>query len=512
MNIKITGKYLVFPTSMFAVNKEFSFYKGEERVYRLDVRYDAHNPDFFAYVDVSRFAGQVLSLVTVPEIEVEYRFADEIDLPDLYKEPYRPLVHFTTKNGWINDPNGLVYANGRYYMFYQHNPCYNEWGNMHWGHAVSDDLVHWEEKGIALFPNEYGTQFSGSAIKADRVKDGFFKDKPNAICLFHTMTNPFSQWMSYSEDNFETIRTYGCVLPHVESNNRDPKVVFCPELDSYVMVFFIVGDTYTIYTSQNLTEWTHLQDFNLKGDNECPDLFPLTNNKGERKWVLIGAREWYTVGDVKDGKFVFAGETKRLHLGSSAYAGQTFSGTGDRIIRMVWDRWFSPCRRIKGQMGIPMDLSLNVINNENILCVSPIKETEVLKHDVQSFTDVMIKADNTIKFTLENSAYSIKLTGKKPTSGTVRVKIFGMEFAFEFAENRIKYNDTSKMPVSLDENMDINIIADRDSLEIFANTSYLTECHEKSRCDYSLPYFSLETDEDVTFDNIEISPLYSIWK
>ena len=122
------------------------FSKGEKTVYELMMNLDNKNPDFSAYIDVSRFIGEELELAVKPEMEISYRESDDMDIDGLYNEQLRSQIHFTTKNGWINDPNGLIYLDGTYHMFYQHNPCSVEWGNMHWGHATSSDLVHWEER------------------------------------------------------------------------------------------------------------------------------------------------------------------------------------------------------------------------------------------------------------------------------------------------------------------------------------------------------------------------------
>lgn len=141
-------------------------------------------------------------------MEIPYTEADEMTLPDLYREPYRPQIHFTTKNGWINDPNGLVYLNGAYHLFYQHNPCEPKWNNMHWGHAVSTDLIHWKELDIALFPDRTGDMFSGSAIVDTQDLLGLQKDDVPSVLLYYTTTKPFSQYLAYSTDGLKTVQKY----------------------------------------------------------------------------------------------------------------------------------------------------------------------------------------------------------------------------------------------------------------------------------------------------------------
>lgn len=208
MLLEIKKNYLVFPVNTFSYRKKLFFKIENKIVYSLNIRLDNFNPDFYAYIDVSEFIGQTLEISIEPGMKITYREADEIDTPNLYKEPMRPQIHFTTKNGWINDPNGLIYIDGVYHMFYQYNPAEPECENMHWGHAESRDLIHWEEKPATLFPDERGTMFSGSAVYDEKNLINKNPDKKAAL-LYYTTTSPFCQYMSYSTDNFKTIETYG---------------------------------------------------------------------------------------------------------------------------------------------------------------------------------------------------------------------------------------------------------------------------------------------------------------
>ena len=205
MTTEIKNKYLIFPVNSLGTVKKMFFRIGGEVVYQLDIKLDNIAPDFYAYIDVSRFSGKTLDVSINPEMQIIFRVADEMNIENLYNEPMRPQVHFTTKNGWLNDPNGLIYSDGVYHMFYQHNPAEPNWGNMHWGHAESGDLIHWEQKDIALFPDERGAMFSGCAMPDDKNILGKNNGNDKAILLFYTTTAPFCQYMSYSVDNFKTI-------------------------------------------------------------------------------------------------------------------------------------------------------------------------------------------------------------------------------------------------------------------------------------------------------------------
>ena len=186
MKIEIKHRYLVFPVSTFSPQIRFRFYDEGEEVYYLNIKLNPTEPTFYAYVDMARFMGRTIEIGTTPEVEIVYTESDTMDITGLYGETFRPQVHFTTKNGWQNDPNGLVYANGEYHMFYQHNPCESKWNNMHWNHAKSTDLIHWTEVGIALGPDKHGEAFSGSAIVDKDDLLGLKTGEDDTVALYYT--------------------------------------------------------------------------------------------------------------------------------------------------------------------------------------------------------------------------------------------------------------------------------------------------------------------------------------
>lgn len=156
MTITIQSNYLVFPVYTYATEKKLIFQHEGETVYTLNLKLDNATPDFYAYIDVSRFMGKDIELLVTPEMEISCRETDEMDLDNLYREANRPQVHFTVKNGFLGNPKGIFYANETYHLFYQYNPAGIEEGNTHLGHAVSKDLIHWQEEKTEVFPNEKG--------------------------------------------------------------------------------------------------------------------------------------------------------------------------------------------------------------------------------------------------------------------------------------------------------------------------------------------------------------------
>ncbi|MBR5520258.1 MAG: glycoside hydrolase family 32 protein, partial [Clostridia bacterium] len=303
--------------------------------------------------------------------------------PDAIADTNRPAFHFTAPLGWLNDPNGCYFDGKHYHLFYQHNPVDPNWGNMHWGHAVSSDLIHWEHRPIALFPDEMGTMFSGSAIIDHDNASGLGDGVTPPVLLYYTAAGNtsvlskdkrFTQCMAYSTDGGNTFRKYeqNPVIAWVEAENRDPKV--WPMGDgSFVLALYLANDRYALFTSRDLLHWTQTQTIALPGDDECPDIFPL----GDR-WVLMGASGWYLTGSLKDGVFTDDGAPVRrfgFDFGKDAYAAQTFYTTDDTRTRIAWLRWHQAGRHGQpygSSMTLPHTLSLQEIDGVCYLCSTPI--------------------------------------------------------------------------------------------------------------------------------------------
>ncbi len=516
MKIEIKNKYLIFPVNTLTTKKILTFKRNCETVYQINIKLDNCNPNFYAYIDVSRFIGQTIDILVSPEMKLEFREADKMDIDNLYHEAMRPQVHFTTKNGWMNDPNGLVYIDGTYHMFYQYNPTEPNWDNMHWGHAESSDLIHWEEKDVALFPDERGTMFSGSAILDDKNLLGKNVGNNKSALLYYTTTEPFCQHMSYSTDNFETIERYidKPVVPHVKGRNRDPKVVFCDELGCHIMVLYLDEDIYCIFRSNDLINWEEVQRIHLVGDNECPDIFPLYDSEGARKWVIIGAHDKYLVGNFVNGKFVAEQSEISLHYGNSGYAGQSFSNLpNNRIVRMVWDRWRLPAFNFNGQMGIPMEMSLGKYEGCYYLQANPVEEIKGIYKNTKKYRNVSLAIEETFSETLQCTAQLLKFKGESLENGVMTVSIFGRSIGFDFANNKMNIGDCTA-PISLTRSgLDITILVDRCSVEVFADGGkiFMSCLNNNTVSDFNIPYLTIRADRKITLENVEINSLDSVW-
>lgn len=299
------------------------------------------------------------------------------------RDAYRPSLHFTAPAMWLNDPNGLLYENGCYHLYYQHNPDSLDWGPMHWGHAVSNDLLHWQHLPIALYPDALGTIFSGSAVLDEKNVSGLGQAGQPPILAFFTSHGACEQQsLAYSLDHGRTFQKYAG-NPVVKNpdipNFRDPKVFENPVRGGWSMVVS-AHDRVHFYASQDLLHWEKSGEFGLAENPlpgsiwECPDLFPLSCG-GKEYWVLVasmilpseqgGSRTQYFLGGFDGEQFQnthpFAGP-EFIDQGFDNYAGSTYSGTPERIF-LGWAAspayaGQTPTSPFRGQMTLPRTVSL----------------------------------------------------------------------------------------------------------------------------------------------------------
>lgn len=307
---------------------------------------------------------------------------------------FRPKIHFTAPRNWINDPNGLVYFNGEYHLFYQHCPEATHWGPMHWGHAASKDLIHWEHKPIGLYPDELGFIFSGSTVFDKENVSGFGSEgKPPLIAVYtnHSIEGKEVQSIAYSTDYEHFEKYYGNpVVVNDEKNDfRDPKVFYNPVKKGYSFAV-AGGEEVDFYFSHNLMDWKKTGSFKagvngLGGICECPDCFPLETEDGT-KWVLIISMiipedkkgkplsecghfmshvTQYYIGDFDGSTFVDTEKYKEpliLDFGTDNYAAVTFQNLEEKVVLGWADNWAyaneTPSTEFRGKMTLARKVEL----------------------------------------------------------------------------------------------------------------------------------------------------------
>ena len=318
------------------------------------------------------------------------------------EKKYRPTYHFSPDWGWMNDPNGMVYKDGEWHLFFQYNPYGSFWGNMHWGHAVSKDLVHWENLGIALAPDDLGAIFSGSAIVDKENVAGFGR---NAIIAMYTSDGDSqTQSIAYSNDNGRSFTKYAgnpVIMAEDTRDFRDPKLFWDPQSKQW-KVILAAGQEVQFYSSDNLKDWTYDSSFGLAYGNhngvwECPDLVRLPF-EGKDKYVLIlninpggpfgGSATQYFVGSY-DGKTFKCDDlptvTRWMDYGKDHYATVTWSNAPDnRTVAIAWmSNWqyanSVPTTQFRSANSVPRDLSLIRKGKEVLLKSTPSPEMEALR-------------------------------------------------------------------------------------------------------------------------------------
>ncbi len=366
MIINQSSRYLVVPTSQRA-EKTSLLIESDVPLLDLDVKVDFAHPETVFYYDLAPFMG--LDVKITHKSGKSFGFSESA--PARKAHVHRPLLRFTPNLGWINDPNGLIRYEGKYHLFFQHNPVGLAWGNMHWGHAVSTDLINWSELGDVLCPDRLGAIYSGSAIvDADNLL-GVKENEHDTLVLFYTAaadahrlaSGNYTQCIAYSTDGGVTFKKWhgNPVVPHIKGSNRDPKVVRDPESGVYVMSLYLDEDEYAVLTSQNLTEWTLVNRFRVPGDNECPDLCPMRDEStGRIRWVFLGAHDCVLVGDFDPIHGFVPSDSFPTKLGfGRPYAAQSFNlGDDLRRVRLSWNRFGTVGGLYTSSMSIPCELTL----------------------------------------------------------------------------------------------------------------------------------------------------------
>ena len=377
--------------------------------------------DFWVFSDVAAFRGERLTIED-DDLEPDSPALESIaqsdtirGAEDLYQERHRPQFHFSSRRGWNNDPHGLVYYKGEYHLSCQHNPHGCKWGNLHWGHAVSDDLVHWWELPEALYPDRLGTMSTGSAVVDRGNTAGLKSGDEDTLVAVYTAGHvgpqvPVTQCLAFSNDRGRTWHKYtgNPVLPHVAGHNRDPKVIWYQPSAQWIIPMYMekVAESqqrYSLYASPNLKAWNHLHDIVLPGNAKCPDFFPLPvdGDLGNTKRVLGRADGHYLVGTFDGSRSTAETSPLRAYCGGyekrgSAYAAQTWSDNpaeDGRRIQIAWLQENLPGMPFNQQISLPVELSLGATEDGIRLLLSHVEEIDKLHEEKHTLRDVDLSAD-----------------------------------------------------------------------------------------------------------------------
>ena len=383
---------------------------------------------------------------------------------------YRPIYHHTPQYGWMNDANGLVYKDGEYHLYFQYNPYGSKWGNMHWGHSVSRDLVHWDHLKPAIARDTLGHIFSGSTVVDKYNSAGFGKD---AIIAFYTSAsdkNGQIQCMAYSKDNGRTFTKYqgNPILTPFDGlrDFRDPKVFRYEPAKAWYMIVSADKEM-RFYKSADLKQWEYVSAFGRgygaqPNQFECPDFFPMTIN-GKQKWVMIvninpgclfgGSCTEYFVGDFDGKNFTCDNKpevVKLLDFGKDHYAAVTFSNLGDRIVAVPWmNNWqyanLTPTQQFRSCNALPRELRMYEKDGEYYLSANAVEEMKVLRKQAIEIGDFKLNGKGEMKTLGGEGAFEVEADITAATAKTV-----GIELANDKGERTLIYLDLDKQRVVMD--------------------------------------------------------------
>ena len=458
VHINTNQRYLLLPVEEVIPDVRVSMIVNNKEVNVADVRLAVNRVDYFVPLDLSDYAGKnillkfklgsndpirgKLSAVCCKEMKL----SDTFDTGN--REKFRPTYHFSPLYGWMNDPNGMVYKDGEYHLFYQHNPYGSKWGNMHWGHAISKDLINWEHRPDAITPDALGTIFSGSAVVDTDNTAGF---GAGAIVAIYTQNSDRQvQSIAYSTDNGRSFTKYenNPVLTSDARDFRDPKVFWHKETQRWIMLL-AVGQEMQIFSSSNLKDWAFESSFGEGqgahgGVWECPDLFELpVDGTNEKKWVLLcnlnpggpfgGSATQYFVGTFNGKEFVneSPSQTKWMDWGKDHYAAVTWSDAPDnRRIAIAWmSNWQYandvPTSQYRSPNSVPRDLSLFTVDGETYLQSAPSPELLKLR-DISKKRSFKVNGTRTIKDMIAGNegAYEIELTIENQYADVIGFRLY----------------------------------------------------------------------------------------
>lgn len=421
LHITNPTKYLILPIQESCNEGKVKLDTGSPADVAMDVRLAVDSVEYYVPFELPEGAKE--ATVTIGKVAANAICWKNIQLSDSFNtantDYYRPVYHHTPLYGWMNDANGLVYKDGEYHLYFQYNPYGSKWGNMHWGHSVSKDLVHWDHLKPAIARDTLGHIFSGSSIVDHNNSAGYGKD---AMIAFYTSASDEHgqiQCMAYSTDNGRTYTKYekNPILTPFDGlkDFRDPKVFWYEPAQKWYMIVS-ADKNMRFYSSDNLKDWTYLSQFGegygvQPNQFECPDFIqlPVDGDKNKMKWVMIvnvnpgcpfgGSATEYFVGDFDGKEFKCDSKknvTKWLDFGKDHYATVCFSNIKDRTVAVPWmSNWqyanVTPIRQYRGANALPRELSLYTKDGEIYMAANAVKETKLLRKGTSEIKDFNVK-------------------------------------------------------------------------------------------------------------------------
>jgi fructan beta-fructosidase len=451
-----------------------------------------------------------------------------------YNQSLRPQFHFTSLKNWHNDPNGMVWYDGEYHLFFQHNPKDTKWGNMTWGHAVSVDMVHWEQLPHAILPYGGGTIFSGTAVVDQN--NSLEKQKGNIktmVAIFTFAKEPFYQAAAYSTDKgrtFQLLNNGAAIVPNQGFNKgeRDPKVFWHQASKKWVMVLWVkrgakegtpeekLGKV-RFFTSNNLTDWTMASDLDREWVFECMDFveLPVDGDKNNKKWLLYDASFDYEIGTFDGKTFTTNKKVFKGDFGTNFYAAQSFNNSpDDRTVMIGWMNqgnnsvFQKDGMPFNQQMSFPTTMELRTTSEGVRLYRWPVKEVEKLYTKSYKFKNLSV--EKTEKKLSRVKVDLIDMSIEFEPKNSIKLIIRGLEVAYDQKTGMIAFGTSIVAAPTIDGKVKLRVLLDRASIELFANEgAAVSTCYAVPEVDnYSI---SLSADGNTKINSLIINELKSSW-
>lgn len=534
ITIKKGQRYLNFPVNNDNRSVLARIIADGKVIDQFTINMAEDNPKFWTFFDASPYAGKKITVeienappprgtspetaVVAPDVNtkgLDRVFADARfpGQDTVYVERDRPQVHFSAQRGWLNDPNGLVYDDTEYHLYFQHNPYGWAWGNMHWGHAVSNDLIHWKELPEAIYPvvapgatgSRPDAAFSGSAFTDPRNTGGFRKDNIDPLLAMYTSTGR-GECLKISYDKGRTFIDYEG-NPILKHNGRDPKVFWYGKGNHWVMVVWDAGvpkkiganeevlvRQHSIYTSNDLKTWTYQSG--IEGFFECPELFelPVEGEANTSKWIMYDAYGRYVVGDFDGKKFdVEQSFSQFAYGGGYFYASQTFNNLPGRRVQIGWGRNITqPGMPFNQAMLFPSDLRLKRVDGSLLLCPTPIDAIGNLHGRSQQVGNKIVTAETPVSISVDPKSPIHLIAEFERGNAPITLNVMGYEFRYdnewEFSTSFPPKETPATVPagpfaaptapapvhyVSEGDKLKMEAIIDKNILELFVNNGEL---------------------------------------
>jgi sucrose-6-phosphate hydrolase SacC (GH32 family) len=518
-------RYLNLPVNASEAKRHLKMMVDGQIVREFNISLAEGNVQWWAFADLAPLMGKAV-IIEAEDLPGSIKALATITQSDqiighdaLYHEAVRPQFHFSTRRGWQSDPNGLVFYGGEYHLFYQHDPYdVQSPAAMHWGHAVSKDLVHWTELPDAIYPEEGYEDgiWSGSAVVDSNNVAGFQTGAEKPIITIFTYIpsagkaqQKFIQGIAFSNDRGRTWTKYNKnpVLPNVTKYNRDPKVIWYAPEQKWVMALFLDQtddskypdlppmellkrfadrSSFGLFSSRDLKTWAKMSEFKIQGETECPEFFEISvdGNTENTRWIAQGASGRYLIGSFDGKSFMRESGPHMIHSGDCFYASQTFNNLPVSDGRRILIPWAggddSPATALyKGMpfnqmMGVPLELTLRTTADAGLrLFVVPVKELESLRTTTWNIKPQPIKAGENPLAIINVELFDLAADIAVGDTTEIVFNLRGVPVTYDVKAQELSCNGKKTHLRADSGKIRLRMLVDRTSIDIFGSDGRL---------------------------------------